>query len=168
MTAVREFDTRPWVLCVSVFLSSLFCCSQAVGQESYDPRLPCGLPYECTDGVRFRNAEVRWKLSVNPRRQGVYDIVHWRIAYNGDGRGGPQEFVAQMVFPDREVPYYRIFRHERVRDWRKFWLGRRWVWREFRHGALAHREAASRLRASLRSVVKAPTADGSNTHPRPA
>jgi hypothetical protein len=109
-------------------------------------RLPCGLPYECTDAVRFRNAEVRWKLSFDPHRPALYDIVHWRVAFYGRaGQGGPREFVAQITRPEGRTPHYRILRRVQVRDWKRAWLGRKWSWRELKRPSPAYRDAALEL-----------------------
>lgn len=100
---------------------------------------PCGVPYECTSGIRVRNAVVSWRFSFRQELPGIYDIVHWQFTPAGGQR--EYERVAQLVAGASGAAYYRIHEKVRVRDWRKLWLGTREMWRSYgpeqpRYGAL--------------------------------
>ena len=106
---------------------------------------PCGIPFECVREQPIGNAVLSWKLSFNPRRPGIYDIVHWTVRQTGET---DREFVAQLtvrVRGDRPVRMYRIHEHVRIRDWRRLWLTRRAVWREREEGSERYEQARLKL-----------------------
>jgi hypothetical protein len=120
----REFDVRPWVLCVSVFLAMMVCCSQAAAQEPFT--LPCGVPYECATDIKVANATATWKMSFDRRYPAIYDIVHWDIRY-ADGRRA--EYLAHLVRPEIGRMHYRFFIRERRGVWWTLGIRKRWIWR---------------------------------------
>jgi hypothetical protein len=126
----REFDIRPWVLGVSVFLAALMCCSQAAAQEPFV--LPCGVPYECATDIRVANAKATWRMTFDRRWPAVYDIVHWELSYH-DGRRA--EYLAQLVRPAGERMRYRFFVRERRGVWWTLGIRKRLVWRPVNHGS---------------------------------
>jgi len=125
---VRAFDTRPWVLGISVFLALMVCCSQAAAQEP--TALPCGVPYECAVGIRVANATATWRMTFDRRWPALYDIVHWELAYN-DGRH--TEYLAQLVRPPGGRMHYRFFVRERHGVWWTLGIRKRLMWRPVRH-----------------------------------
>jgi hypothetical protein len=97
-----------------------------------DPMVPCGLPFECVTDVRVANATATWRMTFDRRWPGIYDIVHWEIAYT-DGRRA--EYLAELMRPEGERMYYRFFTRERRGVWYTFGIKKRMVWRDVhRHG----------------------------------
>ena len=93
--------------------------------------MPCGIPYDCATDIRVANATATWRMTFDRRWPGLFDIVHWEIAYT-DGRR--VEYLADLVRPVGGRLYYRFF----VREWHGFWwtlgIRKRLVWRDVVRG----------------------------------
>lgn len=108
--------------------------------------LPCGIPFECVAEVRTANATATWHMTFDRRWPGIYDIVHWEVAYV-DGRRA--EYLAELVRPEGERVRYRFFTRERQGVWYTLGIRKRLIWRQVRHDTPEQDLMATRLRQLL-------------------
>lgn len=144
-----------YALLFVLVMASLLCGRSVHAQEAVPPPpvddeiqyvyplVPCGLPYECVDLVGFKNADLAWRFSFDPKRPGLYDIVHWQVL----GPGKPREFVAQSTKHKDTLffSYYRILEKRRYRTWWHPW-SRRARWVEFHLASREYGEQSLKLR----------------------
>jgi hypothetical protein len=126
------------------FLFSVVMTVSAVAAQN--PMIPCGLAFECATDVRVANATATWRMTFDRHWPGIYDVVHWEIAY-ADGRRA--EYLAELVRPEGERAYYRFFTRERKGLWYTLGIKKRMVWRDVRRRTPEQDVMAVRLQQML-------------------
>lgn len=126
-------------------LLTVLACAVLLPAASADAQVllvPCEAPYECATNVRVANATVTWSTSFDRRHAGIYDIVHWQIAYT---TGLKVEYLAQLMRPRERRMYYRFFVRERHSVWYTLGIHKHRVWREVRVSSVEQETMSGRL-----------------------
>jgi hypothetical protein len=131
------------ILAVSALLVSAFCDSaqaqEAVAEQGVDVLQPCAVEFECIQHLELKNVVMSWRLLFDPEPPGIYYAAEWIMFDLQKGRKY-REVIGELITPPEGRRHYRFFEHKKVRDWRRLWLFRRWVWRELEVGSEQHKQ----------------------------